>query len=142
LQHGFATCLVLRLDADGGCELANAGHPSPYLNQLEVSFAGTLPLGLLPVAEFQKTSVHLQIGDRLTLYTDGLLEARNASGELYGFDRVQQLMAAKPDAWQACEAAVAFGQDDDITVLTVTRLETGVESTTLLMAPELVSATG
>jgi hypothetical protein len=142
LQHGFATCLVLRLDADGGCELANAGHPSPYLNQLEVSFAGTLPLGLLPVAEFQKTTVHLQIGDRLTLYTDGLLEARNASGELYGFDRVQQLMAARPDAWQACEAAVAFGQDDDITVLTVTRLETGVESTTLLMAPELVSATG
>jgi serine phosphatase RsbU (regulator of sigma subunit) len=97
---------------------------------------------VLAAAEFERTTVHLGVGDRLTLYTDGLLEARNVSGELYGFDRLQQLIATKPDARQASDAAVAFGQDDDITVLTVIRLATGVESTTLLMAPELVSATG
>jgi serine phosphatase RsbU (regulator of sigma subunit) len=92
LQNGFVTCLILRLDPDGGCELANAGHPSPFLNQQEVSLSGTLPLGVLAVAEFEKTTIHLGVGDRLTLYTDGLLEARNASGDLYGFDRLQQLM--------------------------------------------------
>ena len=46
-----------------------------------------------------------------------------------------------PDAKQATEAAVAFGQDDDITVLTLTRLAIGVKSTTSLLAPELVTAT-
>jgi serine phosphatase RsbU (regulator of sigma subunit) len=84
--------------------------------------------------------VQLAVGDRLTLYTDGLLEARNPSGELYGFDRVCALIATHPDAQTASDAAVAFGQDDDITVLTVTRLAVGVESTTRLAAPELVSA--
>jgi serine phosphatase RsbU (regulator of sigma subunit) len=142
LQNGFVTCLVLRLDSDGVCEVANAGHPSPFLNQQELGLPGTLPLGVLAVAKFEKANIHLGVGDRLTLYTDGLLEARNVSGELYGFDRLQQLIATKPDARQASEAAVAFGQEDDITVLTVTRLATGVESTTLLMAPELVSASG
>jgi Stage II sporulation protein E (SpoIIE) len=142
LHNGFVTCLILRLHADGECELANAGHPSPFLNEQEVSLPGTLPLGLLAVAAFENTTIHVAVGDRLTLYTDGLLEARNASGELYSFDRLQQLIATKPDARQASDAAVAFGQDDDITVLTVTRLERGEQSTTMLMAPELVSATG
>ena len=88
---------------------------------------------------FETTKVQLGVGDRLTLYTDGLLEARSASGELYGFERVRELIATQPDAQTASEAAVAFGQDDDITVLTVTRLAVGVESTTRLVAPELVS---
>jgi hypothetical protein len=48
-------------------------------------------------------------------------KARNASGELYGFTRLTQLIATKPDAAQAAEAAVGFGQDDDVTVLTLTR---------------------
>jgi serine phosphatase RsbU (regulator of sigma subunit) len=81
------------------------------------------------------------VDDRLTLFTDGLLEARNTSGELLGFERLEQLMATRPDAGQAVDAAVAFGQDDDITVLTLTRLASGVESTTSLFAPELVQAT-
>jgi hypothetical protein len=142
LQDGFVTCLVLRLDPEGGCVLANAGHPSPFLNQRELSLPGALPLGLLPAAGFEKTIVHLGVADRLTLYTDGLLEARNAAGEIYSFERLRELIATGPDARQASEAAVAFGQDDDITVLTVTRLATGVESTTLLLAPELLSVAG
>jgi serine phosphatase RsbU (regulator of sigma subunit) len=72
-------------------------------------------------------------GDHLSLYTDGLLEARNTIGELFGFERLQALLASRPTALQAVEAAVAFGQDDDITVLTLTRLSAGQESTTSLI---------
>jgi serine phosphatase RsbU (regulator of sigma subunit) len=61
--------------------------------------------------------------DRLTLYTDGVLEATNAKGELYGFDRVTALLIIdRPDAESIAKTARAFGQQDDITVLTITRL--------------------
>jgi hypothetical protein len=70
-----------------------------------------------------------------------LLEARNAEGEIFSFERVRALMATMPDAKQATEAAVAFGQDDYTTMLTPTRLAIGVKSTTSLLAPELVTAT-
>jgi hypothetical protein len=140
LRNGFVTCLVLRLDADGACAIANAGHLSPFLNDRELELPPELPLGVVRDVAYETTTVQLAIGDRLTLYTDGLLEARNHSGELYGFDRVSALIATRPDAHTASEVAVAFGQDDDITVLTVTRLALGVESTTRLVAPELVSA--
>jgi hypothetical protein len=140
LRNGFVTCLVLRLEADGTCAIANAGHLSPFLNERELELPPELPLGIVRDVAYETTTVQLGIGDRLTLYTDGLLEARNHSGELYGFDRVSALIATRPDAHAASEVAVAFGQDDDITVLTVMRLAMGVESTTRLVAPELVSA--
>jgi hypothetical protein len=140
LQNGFATCLVMRLEADGTCAIANAGHLSPFLNDRELELPAELPLGIVPDLAFEAITVQLAVGDRLTLYTDGLLEARNPAGELYGFDRVRELIATQPDAQAASEAAVAFGQDDDITVLTVSRLAVGVESTTHLVAPQLVSA--
>jgi hypothetical protein len=41
------------------------------------------------------------------LYTDGLLDARNAAGDLYSFARLQQLVATNPDAQQATDAAIA-----------------------------------
>jgi serine phosphatase RsbU (regulator of sigma subunit) len=141
LRHGFVTCAVLRLDAAGDCLMASAGHPAPFLNGRELILPAALPLGLDPGASYDARSVHLNVDDRLTLYTDGLLEARNAAGELFGFERLERLIAARPDAAVAVEAAVAFGQEDDITVLTLTRLATGVESTTSLIAPELVSLT-
>ena len=140
LQNGFVTCLVLRLEVNGACKIANSGHLSPFLNDRELELPPALPLGIVRDAAFETIATHLGVGDRLTLYTDGLLEARKPSGELYGFDRVRELIATQPDAHAASEAAVAFGQDDDITVLTVTRLALGVESTTRLVAPELVSA--
>ena len=55
-------------------------------------------------------------------------------------DGIVRLIATQPDAKQATDAAVAFGQDDDITVLTLTRLAPGVASTTSLLAPDLVSS--
>jgi hypothetical protein len=141
MQNGFVTCVILQLDPDGVCTFANAGHLPPYLNHNELHLPPELPLGLVPSASYDKVTIQLEVGDRLTLYTDGLLEARSPDGEIFSFDRLQELIATKPDARQASEAAVTFGQEDDITVLTITRLATGVESTTVLEAPALAPLT-
>jgi hypothetical protein len=122
LQGGFATAVALRLDSDGSCTLACAGHPAPYVNDLELSFPGALPLGIAPTTTFEETRLQLRELDQLALYTDGLLEARSESGELYSFDRLKTLFSTRPTADQAAQAAVNFGQDDDITVVTLTRL--------------------
>jgi hypothetical protein len=122
MQNGFATCLVLRLEPSGGCVAANAGHLPPFLNHKEIELPPALPLGLVSDGSYENVPFTMAAGDRLTLYTDGLLEARNDARELFGFDRVRHLIAANPDAQTASEAAMAFGQEDDITVLTVTRL--------------------
>jgi serine phosphatase RsbU (regulator of sigma subunit) len=53
--------------------------------------------------------------------SDGVVEARNHHGELYGFDRLSQLMRERPTAEHVAKTAIDFGQGDDITVLTVTR---------------------
>ena len=140
LTDGFVTCLVLRINHKGECALANAGHIAPFLNRSEIAMEGTLPLGLVPEARYESIHLTLGVGDRLTLFTDGLLEARNAAGEVFGFERTAALLATRPDASRAVNAAVEFGQEDDITVLALTRLATGVESTTLLIAPKLVGA--
>jgi hypothetical protein len=122
LQGGFSTCVVLRLDPRGACTLASAGHPAPYFNDKEIDLPGALPLGIDPAIAYEETVIHFQPGDRCALYTDGLLEARTPSGEIFSFERLQTLFASGADAVQASEAAVAFGQDDDITVVTLTRL--------------------
>jgi serine phosphatase RsbU (regulator of sigma subunit) len=112
---------VLRLDAGGACTLACAGHPTPYLNGREIELPGALPLGIDPAIVYEEVHLQINSGDRLALYTDGLLEARAASGEIFSFERLQSLFASDPDAARATEAAVAFGQEDDITVLALTR---------------------
>ena len=140
LHGGFVTCLVMLIDGDGSCVLASAGHPAPFINQQEVVLPGALPLGLLAEAVYQQETVALHEGDHLVLYTDGLLEARAASGELYSFERLRNLMQQKPNAEQATRAATDFGQEDDITVLTLTRLAKGEASSTLLKAPVLTPA--
>jgi serine phosphatase RsbU (regulator of sigma subunit) len=141
LKDGFVTCVALHLDAEGECILANAGHPSPFLNKEELSLPGALPLGLDLDVHYENVRLQLTVGDRLSLYTDGLLEARNPAGDLFSFERLKALIGTQPDAKQATDAAVAFGQDDDITVMTITRLAPGVASTTSLLAPALVSST-
>ena len=140
MQGGFVTCLALVLRPDGHCVMASAGHPSPYLNNRALDLPGAVPLGVLATASYQEESVELREGDHFALYTDGLLEARNASGEIFSFDRLDSLFATHPDAAYATETAVNFGQDDDITVLTLTRLVRGERSTTQLIAPSLAGA--
>lgn len=122
LQGGFVTCLVLRFDPDGICVAANAGHPPPFLNSEEMDMPGALPLGLISAITYEELRFRLQPRDHMTIYTDGLLEARNRSGELLGFERMYRLLSSKPTAGEAARVAVDFGQDDDITVLTLTKL--------------------
>lgn len=140
LQGGFVTAIVMRLFPNGKVILANAGHLPPFLNSAELEIEGSLPLGLISFAEYSESQIHLHPGDHLSLYTDGLVEARSATGEIYGFERLNALFASQPTAQQATQAAVAFGQEDDITVLTFTRLSAGEESSTLLTAPFLQPA--
>jgi hypothetical protein len=140
LQDGFATCVVLLLHPDGSCLVSSAGHPPPFLNRRELELAGALPLGLDPDTTYQQVEVQLHQGDYFSLYTDGLLEARKPSGELYGFERLQVLFGTRPSASQASQEAVAFGQEDDITVLTLTRVAAGEESVSLLSAPALAGS--
>jgi serine phosphatase RsbU (regulator of sigma subunit) len=140
LKDGFVTCVALHLDGEGECTLANAGHPAPFLNKEELSLPGALPLGVDLNVQYENVRLRLAVGDRLTLYTDGLLEARNPAGDLFSFERLRALIGTQPDAKQATDAAVAFGQEDDITVMTITRLAPGVASTTSLLAPALVSS--
>ncbi len=118
---GFTTCLAMHVTEDGGVRLATAGHPSPYWNECELELPIALPLGMTADLEVEERSEWMELGDRLTVYTDGLPEARNDKGELYGFDRVAQLLADGPRAEEIVAEARNFGQEDDITVLTLTR---------------------
>jgi hypothetical protein len=127
VQDGFATCAVLRLQPDGSATIAHAGHLSPFRDGDELPLRGSLPLGLSMETVYEELSFRLQEGQTLMLYTDGIVEARNHSGELYGFDRVQQLTQQKSSAEQIVEAACVFGQQDDITVLSVRRLAAAEE---------------
>ncbi len=118
-DSGFVTCLCIRIESNGAVTMANAGHLSPYRRGEEVVADAGLPLGIAPGIEHTETAFTLQPGDTLTLITDGVVEARNKSGELYGFDRTAAL--STQSAQRVSLAAQAFGQEDDITVLTVTR---------------------
>jgi hypothetical protein len=135
LQGGFATCVVVELTSDDRCVVSSAGHPAPYLNNRELNLPGALPLGVSTSASYEETTVRLKVGDHFALYTDGLLEARNQAGELYSFARLETLFATRPSAAQATQAAVKFGQDDDITVLTLTRLAQGEEAFVRQLVP-------
>jgi len=113
----FATCLVAELQADGRLRMANAGHIAPYLNGAEVPFTGSLPLGIAGKIEPSLQALQLRPGDRLTFITDGVVEARNPAGELFGFARARIICNEPVD--EIMRRAVDFGQNDDITVLRV-----------------------
>lgn len=116
---GFITCLLLRIESDGTATMANAGHLSPYLDGAEVTLENGLPLGLAPEESYIESQIHLAFGARLTLLTDGVAEARNASGEIFGFERTLAITCATAN--EIAQTAQEFGQEDDITVLSVTR---------------------
>lgn len=117
-KGGFTTCLVLRLDPDGAFTVANAGHLSPYCNGEELALDGGLPLGLHAESTYPEAVFTLKEGAQLTLLTDGVVEARSNTGELFGFTRTQTMSCKS--AQQILEAACVFGQEDDITVVTLT----------------------
>jgi serine phosphatase RsbU (regulator of sigma subunit) len=116
---GFTTCLALRADADGTLTIANAGHIAPYRNGAEMAVENGLPLGLAEDTTYSESSFRLNENEQLTLVTDGVVEARGQNGELFGFVRTQAI--SKQPAEAIAQAAQDFGQDDDISVIALTR---------------------
>ena len=119
-SDSFTTCQAAWFGPNGELVIANAGHLPPYLNSQEIAVPGGLPLGVLPDISYEEIQLYLHPGDRILLCSDGVVEARGPTGELFGFDRVHNL--SNQSAFYVAEAAKAFGQEDDITVLTVRRL--------------------
>jgi phosphoserine phosphatase RsbU/P len=118
-ESGFITCLCLRISADGAVTLANAGHLSPYRSGEEIEIDSGLPLGLSSEAEYCETALQLAPGESLTLLSDGVVEAMNADHQLFGFERTRAISSKTAD--QIAKTAQLFGQEDDITVLTIAR---------------------
>ena len=116
----FTTCEAAYFSSDGEVVIASAGHPPPYLNSQEITLPGGLPLGVVPGVEYEEVRLYLHPGDRLLMMSDGVSEARKPNGELFGFDSVRNLSGQS--AFFIADAAKEFGQEDDITVLTVRRL--------------------
>lgn len=116
-----ATCLVLKIAANGDVLLVNAGHLPPYRNGVEIEMEGALPLGTIPGVQYSLCRFHLAIGDTLMLMSDGIAEAQNERGDLFGFDRIADMLRNPTTAADLAEAAQTFGQEDDILVLRVER---------------------
>jgi serine phosphatase RsbU (regulator of sigma subunit) len=114
---GFTTCLVLRADPGGQLTLANAGHIAPYLAGKELPLQNALPLGISAESTYAEFTFQLPPSQQLTLLTDGVIEARNKTGALFGFERAAAVSSQSAD--QIAKTAELFGQDDDITVLTL-----------------------
>jgi hypothetical protein len=114
---GFATCLCADFTAAGEVTLANAGHLPPYCNNREIEISSSLPLGIAAMAQYAESTFRLAPGETLTFLSDGVVEARNTAGELFGFERTREF--SNQSAEKIAAAAQRFGQEDDITVLTV-----------------------
>jgi sigma-B regulation protein RsbU (phosphoserine phosphatase) len=117
---GFTTCLIMHADPSGTLTIANAGHLSPYCEGKEIPVESGLPLGILPDAVYEEIARHLDVGESITLLTDGVTEARNHTGQLFGFERTQSISRQSPA--EIARTARDFGQDDDITVLKLSRM--------------------
>jgi serine phosphatase RsbU (regulator of sigma subunit) len=95
--HMFVTCLYAVLDpASGKVQYANAGHNLPYVRTedgvLELRATG-MPLGLMPGSKYEEKEATLSAGELMLLHSDGLAEAHSPDGEMFGFPRMQKLMA-------------------------------------------------
>jgi hypothetical protein len=117
---GFITACCARFYPGNRVVIANAGHISPYLDGREVPLENGLPLGVSPQASYSETEI--QTSSAFTFLSDGVVEARKTNGELLGFERMAAL-TTRPAA-EIAETAQRWGQEDDITVLTVARMAT------------------
>ncbi|HUX44987.1 MAG TPA: PP2C family protein-serine/threonine phosphatase [Terracidiphilus sp.] len=114
---GFITACCARFYPDGRVVVANAGHISPYVDGRELQLENGLPLGISADATYSETET--QTDGAVIFISDGVVEATNANGELFGFERTAAI--ATQAAESIAKAAQDFGQEDDITVLTVER---------------------
>ena len=129
----YATAFFGMIDAEGGLEFINIGHLIPLLahnGHVEPKFdEGSMPLGLFPNTKYQTFSARLEPGDTIVLFTDGVTEQRNPEGEMFGDERLLQVVSQFADGpidkLEAAIFAAVSGfmqseeQADDITVLVV-----------------------
>jgi serine phosphatase RsbU (regulator of sigma subunit)/ketosteroid isomerase-like protein len=131
----FVTCFYAILDPkSASLTYANAGHDLPYLHRngdAEELRARGMPLGLMPGMSYEEGEVTLEEGNCLLFYSDGLVEAHNPQGEMFGFPRLRALVAEHGKARSLEEALLeelysfvgeGWEQEDDITLLTLRRL--------------------
>jgi serine phosphatase RsbU (regulator of sigma subunit)/predicted ester cyclase len=131
----FVTCFYAILDLESGSLLyANAGHDLPYLRrrngEAEELRARGMPLGLMPGMSYEEKEVTLEAGESALFYSDGLVEAHDAKGEMFGFPRLRALVAEHGEErslgnllLEELYSFVGEGweQEDDITLLTLRR---------------------
>jgi serine phosphatase RsbU (regulator of sigma subunit)/anti-sigma regulatory factor (Ser/Thr protein kinase) len=131
-QKMFVTCLYALLDPSTGLlQYANAGHDLPY-RRLEDGVdelrAVGMPLGLMPDMTYEEKEVTLEAGQTVLFHSDGLVEAHNLQGEMFGFPRLKSLMAEHPGGAQLVEFLLAelekftgpdWEQEDDVNLVTL-----------------------
>ena len=130
----FVTCFYAILDPKSGIlSYANAGHDLPYLHRngaAEELRARGMPLGLMPGMSYEEKEIVLDVGEGVFFYSDGLVEAHDPKGEMFGFPRLRALVAEHAEERALGEflmeelyAFVGEGweQEDDITLLTLKR---------------------
>jgi predicted ester cyclase len=133
----FVTCFYAVLDPNiGHLVYANAGHDLPYLHRngdAEELRARGMPLGLMSSSGYEEMELVLEGGDRVLLYSDGLVEAHDPKGEMFGFPRLRALISEHGEEGslgdfllEELHSFVGEGweQEDDITLLTLRRSAT------------------
>ena len=107
--HQFATFFIARVDGRGRMTFSNAGHNYPVVGRCGggdiLLDRGGLVLGIMEAVDYEEDSIQLETGDRLVLYTDGITEAANADQELFGEDRLRDVLRALPAEMTAREVA-------------------------------------
>jgi serine phosphatase RsbU (regulator of sigma subunit)/anti-sigma regulatory factor (Ser/Thr protein kinase) len=130
----FVTCLFILVDLQTGEMIfANAGHNLPYKRTdsgVDELRATGMPLGLLPGMEYEEKRAMLMPGESVLLFSDGLIEAHNPQGEMFGFPRLHQVMEHNPGGSSlipllldelATFTGLGWEQEDDVTFVTLER---------------------
>ena len=135
----FVTCFYGILDLSSGrLVYANAGHDPPYLRRgggdAEELRARGMPLGLMPGMSYEEKEILLEPGNSALLYSDGLVEAHDAGGGMFGFPRLRALVAEHGDEEKSLVDSLleelysfteeGWEQEDDITLLVLQRSAT------------------
>jgi serine phosphatase RsbU (regulator of sigma subunit)/predicted ester cyclase len=131
----FVTCFYAILEPNSGrLSYANAGHDLPYLHrngEAEELRARGMPLGLMPGMRYDEKETIVHSGQAALLYSDGLVEAHDPEGDMFGFPRLRTLIAERAEEERPLgelllEELYSFvgegwEQEDDITLLTLRR---------------------